>query len=175
MNRHTLLYICACVTFLALTCCKGRTVYNHYEHTPIAGWEKNDTLSFRIGPVAATGEYVEEIGLRISADYPFTGLNLIVEQTLTECGKKPIMQEDRRTERSDTLTCSLIDQQGRAKGRGISHYQYLFHLTTLKINEGDMLYVAIRHDMKREILPGIADIGVKLSSVNPPARRTLLH
>ncbi len=171
MNRHTLLYICACVVALALTACEDGTVYNHYEHTPIAGWEKNDTLSFCIGPFAATGDYTEEIGLRISADYPFTGLNLIAEQTLVASEKITMVQEDRRTERRDTLTCSLIDQRGRAKGRGISHYQYLFHLTTLKINEGDMLYVAIRHDMKREILPGIADIGVKLSAAKSPKSR----
>ena len=125
----------------------------------------------------AGGDYIEEVGLRISSDYPFTGLNLIVEQTVASGEKNRTLVErtDLVQERSDTLSCNLVDQQGRAKGRGISHYQYLFHLTTLEINEGDMLYVAIRHDMKREILPGIADIGVKLSSVNPPARRTLLH
>ena len=96
---------------------------------------------------------MEEIGLRINSAYPFMSLNLIVEQTVypsheTHC---------------DTLRCSLIDKQGNAKGRGISHYQYLFHLTTLKLNKGERLYVAIRHDMKREILPGISDIGIRLT------------
>ena len=171
MNRNSLLLTGACVMTLLLTACKWQTVYNHYEHTPIAGWEKNDTLTFCIGPLKAGGEYIEEVGLRISSDYPFTGLNLIVEQTVTsgEKNRALVERDDQVQERSDTLTCSLVDQQGRAKGRGISHYQYLFHLTTLKINEGDMLYVAIRHDMKREILPGIADIGVKLTAATPLA------
>ena len=141
------------LSFLSLTACDRKTVYNHYEHTPIAGWEKNDTLTFSIGPLKDGGQYVEEVGVRISGDYPFTGLNLIVEQMLLPS----------RESRSDTLCCSLIDEKGNAKGRGISHYQYLFHLTTLKVEQDERLRIAIRHDMKREILPGIADIGIKLS------------
>lgn len=153
-SKYTLLYIVTGVLLTAvLTACEWNTVYNHYEHTPIAGWEKNDTLNFIVGPLKDGGDYVEEVGVRISGDYPFTGLNLIVEQLLLPSHEK----------RSDTLCCSLIDEQGNAKGRGISHYQYLFHLTTLKVEPDGQLHIAIRHDMKREILPGIADIGIKLS------------
>ena len=136
-----------------LSACNRRTVFNHYEHTPVAGWEKNDTLSFYIGPMAEQGQYMEEIGLRISESYPFMGLHLIVEQTAYPS----------RETRSDTLKCNLIDEKGNAKGRGISHYQYIFHLTTLKLEQDERLHVAIRHDMKREILPGITDIGVRLT------------
>ena len=138
---------------LSLAACNKHTVYNHYEHTPIAGWEKNDTLSFTIGPMAKAGEYVEEVGLRISGDYPFMGLNLVVEQTVLPANEK----------KTETLTCSLVDEHGNAKGRGVSHYQYVFHLTTLKLNENDILHIALRHDMKREILPGISDIGIRLT------------
>jgi len=168
MNRHTLLYyIGAAVVVLLLTACKKQTVYNHYEHTPVAGWEKNDTLTFRIGPLKNSDEYIEEVGLRINGNYPFTGLDLIVEQKLLSTNKvaddiDPAFAAFSPS-RSDTLTCSLIDNRGHAKGRGISHYQYLFHLTNLNMKKGDMLYVAIRHDMKREILPGISDIGIRLS------------
>ena len=63
----------------------------------------------------------------------------------------------------DTLTCQLIDDSGNATGYGINHYQYLFPLTTLKLDKGESVRVAIRHCMKREILPGILDVGVKLS------------
>ena len=143
---------CACVCWLAVAC-QQSTVYNHYEHTPLAGWERNDTLIFHVGPIRYDDHYREEIGLRISGDYPFMGLNLVVEQRVIPSGDT----------RRDTLCCNLIDLQGNAKGRGISHYQYLFHLTTLPLHKDDQLYIAIRHDMKREILPGIADVGIKLS------------
>lgn len=137
---------------IALTACNRRTVYHHYEHTPVSGWEKNDTLVFYTDPMQDDGHYIEEIGLRINGSYPFMGLNLIIEQTVYPS----------KDTRSDTLNCTLIDEQGYPKGRGISHYQNLFHLTTLKLNRGESLHIAIRHDMKREILPGISDIGIRL-------------
>ena len=137
--------------------CDRQTVYNHYEHTPVAGWEKNDTLSFLTDALPRDGRYIEEVGLRINGNYPFMGLSLIVEQSVLPSGAT----------RSDTLNCQLIDQQGRALGRGVSHYQYLFHLTTLPLRRGQRLHVAIRHDMKREILPGISDVGLRLSPAEP--------
>ncbi len=153
MTRHTLfIYIVACLGMVCIAC-QQKTVYNHYEHTPLSGWERNDTLTYAVGPIREDGQYREEIGLRISGDYPFMGLNLVVEQRVIPSGDT----------RRDTLSCTVIDNQGNAKGRGISHYQYLFHLTTLSLHKDDHLYIAIRHDMKREILPGISDIGVKLS------------
>ena len=142
---------------LLLTACHQRTVYHHYEHTPVAGWEKNDTMTFLIGPMEADGYYSEEVGLRINGAYPFMGLQLVVQQTVLPS----------RTVRLDTLVCSLINEQGNPLGSGISHYQYLFPLTTLHLSKGDQLHVAVRHDMKREILPGVADIGVRLSAQLP--------
>ena len=149
-------YSCSVITLLmvlTLTACKRQTVYNHYEHTPLSGWEKNDTLVFDVPAMTQDGRYVEEVGLRINGDYPFTGLSLIVKQTV-----HPSMET-----KSDTLNCKLIDQQGVAKGRGVSHYQYLFHLTTLELKKDDRLHIDIRHNMKREILPGISDIGICLT------------
>jgi len=153
MSKYTLLYLymVACVAVL-LTACDRRTVYDHYEHTPLNGWEKNDTLVFETDPIEHTGRYMEEIGIRINGDYPFMGLNLVVEQMV-------LPSEEAHTK---SLTCQLVDERGNAKGRGVSHYQYMFHLTTLRLNRGDRLRVAVRHDMKREILPGISDIGIRL-------------
>ena len=152
-SKHTLLYIVAIALFcVVLTACNQKTVYYHYEHTPLTGWDKNDTLSFAIGPVSASGRYLEEIGLRISGEYPFTGLNLIVEQK----------NSSKQIVRIDTLACNLVNGQGNMEGRGVSQYQYLFPLSVLDLQEGEQLFVAVRHDMKRDILPGISDIGLRL-------------
>ena len=56
-----------------------------------------------------------------------------------------------------------INQHGENKGQGISYYQYNFPINIYKINRGDSIHIAIRHDMKREILPGVSDIGVKIT------------
>ena len=34
-----------------------------------------------------------------------------------------------------------------------------------QMHQGDSIHVAIRHDMKREILPGVSDIGIKISKI----------
>lgn len=133
--------------------CHRKTVYDHYVHTPISGWERNDTLFLDVSPIASSGNYAETLGLRINGTYPFMGLTLIIEQT----------SFPQYITRKDTLNCQLIDENGTVKGQGVSYYQYTFPLTDLQLHEGDSLHIAIRHDMKREILPGIADIGIQLS------------
>jgi gliding motility-associated lipoprotein GldH len=152
-SKYTLLYIGALVLFsVFLTACKENTVYYHYEQTSLAGWEKNDTLTFAVGPLSASGSYKEEIGLRISGAYPFMSLNLIIEQ---RNASKQVID-------IDTLVCNLINRQGNAEGQGVSQFQYIFPLKTMDLQEGEQLFVSVRHDMKRDILPGVADIGLRL-------------
>jgi gliding motility-associated lipoprotein GldH len=136
--------------------CNRKAIYSHYEHTPLAGWEKNDTLIFGISPVKEDGIYHEEVGLRINDLYPFMSLNLVVEQMNVTQGT--LLQRD-------TLNCSLVERDGRVKGRGVSFYQYNFHLNDLNLVVGDSFAVYIRHNMKREILPGIADVGIQLTKM----------
>ena len=137
---------------LILVSCDRKTIYSHYEHTQLSGWEKNDTLIFNISPVDEGGIYHEEVGLRINDLYPFMSLNLVIDHLNLTQG----------TVKRDTLNCSLIERDGRVKGKGVSFYQYNFHLNDLDLRAGDSLSINIRHNMKREILPGIADVGIKL-------------
>ena len=106
-----------------------------------------------IPPVTQEGNYTEEIGVRINGDYPFRKLSLIIEQTKTNTLER----------RKDTLNCELIDKNGHPSGQGISQYQYTFNLATLHLLKDDSLRITIRHDMKREMLPGVTDIGVHIS------------
>ena len=119
----------------------------------MTGWEKNDTLTFSV-KVKERAVVKRDVELRISGEYPFQRLNLIIDQTTYPTG----------ISRRDTLNCDLIDPQGNIRGRGLSLYQYRFHMTDISLNEGDSLCVSIRHNMKRETLPGIADIGLRLTA-----------
>jgi gliding motility-associated lipoprotein GldH len=64
--------------------------------------------------------------------------------------------------RCDTVKCQLVDKNGRILGHGITQYQYSFPLGSLQLSEGDSLYVVMYHGMKREVLPGITDVGFQL-------------
>lgn len=152
-SKYTLLYYIGLIVSFVCSSCDSKTVYNHYQHVSIAGWEKNDALSYEIAPMEHDGTFQETIGLRISNDFPFTGLTLIVEQTVY-----PSLESQ-----NDTLTCELIDKKGNATGRGATLYQYHFPIDAMTLHKGDSLSIRIRHDMKREILPGVADIGITLT------------
>ena len=148
-------------TLAFLSACNDGIVYDQYAHTPVAGWEKNDTLSFEVPPLLAGGYYQEQVGLRITGAYPFMGLTIIVQQTIYPNKAK----KKEKIEKVDTIQCDLIDRNGITKGQGISYYQYNFPVNIYRLNANDSVHVAIRHDMKREILPGISDIGFKIQQI----------
>ncbi len=143
----------AAMTVLLTAACDRKTVYDRYIHTPQNGWEKNDTIVFAIDSLAQSGEYMEEIGVRTSTLYPFQSLVLVVQQTVRPSG---IVLDT-------MLNCKLTDGNGQSQGAGISYRQFSFPLKTVRMEAGDTLRVAVRHNMKREILPGVSDIGLKIT------------
>lgn len=134
--------------------CKPQTVvYHHYEHAATTGWEKDDTLFFKIPPSEVGGVFAEDVELRTNNDYPFMGISLIVKQVIF-----PSM-----VSRADTIFCTLAEEDGTITGKGINYYQHRFPLKDISLNEGDSVVISIRHNMIRETLPGIIDVGIRLS------------
>ena len=156
-GKYTLLYLYISVlATCVLSACEQRTIFSQYRHTPSSGWEKNAPVTLSTNVIKEDGTYAEEIGVCINGEYPFKALTLIIEQT-----RYPAFETW-----SDTLECQLIDEAGNATGQGVSQYQYVFPLKTLRLHQGDSLDIAIRHDMKREILPGIVNVGLRISSLH---------
>ncbi len=156
MRRRTLhrnsLFALLMMVALALAGCNRSTVYHHYEPVPVDGWTRNDTLHFHVTPAKDDAVLHEEVELRINSEYPFLGLCLVVEQTTFPSNVR----------RVDTLNCSLIDKGGSPKGKGVNYFQNRFLLTDLSVSEGDSVEIAVHHNMKREILPGVVDLGIRL-------------
>lgn len=154
--RYALLPILVLSTIvLALAACRGSVVYDTYAHTQLVGWDKSDTLCFNVPPLLQGGLYRQEVGLRVNSSFPFTGITLVVDQTV-EPGHRLY---------SDTLRCRLTDNRGNTLGQGVSYYQFDFPVSDLHLETGDSLHVCVRHIMKREILPGVADVGIRLSHI----------
>lgn len=152
MNNSKCIALLAAMLLLVLSACNRKLVYDRYLSTPISGWEKNDTLSYNIRPVSGTDTYDMWLGLRTSEAYPFTAITLIVEQHIYP--KDTIV--------NDTVNCKLTDRHGNASGTGVNFHQYRFPVTELQLQDGDSIHIRVRHDMKREILPGISDVGISL-------------
>lgn len=141
---------------LGMASCDRQTVYHHYEHVADQGWEKTDTVKFEIGPIKETGTYGETLEFRTHGLFPFLGIHITVEQTIKPRG---IMLRH-------SQMCELMNQDGSQKGSGISFYQSPFPLDDIELQQGDTLCVSVFHNMKREILPGISNIGIRLSGAH---------
>lgn len=137
---------------VAMFSCDNNVVYHSYRHTIITGWEKNDTLSYSVPPLREPGRYRQSVGLRINNTYPFTSITLVVKQDIFP-GKRS---------KTDTIKCQFSDAKGYRTGHGVNYYQYDFPLKDIDLRRGDSLQISIQHAMKREMLPGISDVGIKI-------------
>ena len=143
---------------LLLSACQGDVVYSHYEQMPPAGWEKSEAVSFSMPRSKEQGTFSPSLGLCINSDFPFQSITVVVERQLITHGPSRPMPTER-----DTVCCRLYDANGHPTGSGISQYQYVFPLRDISISSGDSLAVSISHDMRRQILHGIVNIGLTLT------------
>ena len=141
---------------LAVAGCDRKTIYHHYEPTSLSGWEKDDTLFFSMKPATQAVILHRVIELRTDDSYPFRNLSLIVEQTTFPS----------QLIRRDTLDCQLMTPDGIVLGWGVTLHQYRFRLPDISLTEGDSLCLSIHHNMRRETLPGIADVGIRMTAAD---------
>lgn len=137
--------------------CQHRTVYDQFQHTQLAGWDKAEQLHFAVPRQSEAGKFVLELQLRTNLTYPFQQLSLVVEQKVWP-EKRTVV---------DTLHCTLADKKGKRTGNGVGLLQHSFHVREIKLQKGDSIQVTVSHNMQREILPGISDVGVKLVRIAP--------
>ena len=149
-------FFAACLLFS----CSDRPVYDEYQHVPAEGWERGDSRLFAVSPVAEGGLFDVAISLRTTAAYPFMSLALVVETEIVDTNA--LGAADSRT-KADTLRCPITDVWGRSKGQGVSLHQFNFPAWPVNLRAGDSLCVRVRHCMRRNLLPGVCDLGVCLT------------
>ena len=137
-------------------CDSGDAAYE-YLPTPVEGWEQSDTLRFHADTVRSGGEYELTLGVRSSqaVPYPFQTLWLVVRQQWHSPERL----------RTDTVECRLATAGGDDTGHGVSLSQHVFPIATLQVPEGASADITVTHFMRRELLPGIADVGVRLRKI----------
>lgn len=153
MRNKLLLTILTLTVAAFFASCNNKAVYSHYEHVPQEGWERIDTLFFEVPPVKEAGIYQEEIGIRTDIGFPFQSLALNVAQDVLPQG------EHFQT----TKNCVLYDETGMERGSGISRFQTVVYLTDVKLNAGESIRICITHNMRREMMTGVSDIGIILT------------
>lgn len=155
---HTLYILALMVLAISVSSCDDSRIYDDYESIAQEGWERNEVLKFNVPKMQQAGNYQQWVQLRAIQKYPFQTVTLIVEQTVYP--KKQFFR--------DTVECHIINEGGRLEGKnGISSTEVVAPLRSVQLNEGDSLAISIRHNMRRELLPGISDVGIRIDTTHP--------
>ena len=144
-----LLAVMAYITTLA---CHDSRIYHSFKNININGWEHNDTITFGI-PCHETGDYEINITMRANRDFAYLNVSLATDYTVfpKKTGKKRV------------VSCTIMNKEGSMHGKeGISLNEVRYRLDEIHLNTKDSLVVKIHHCMRRESLPGIANIGIEL-------------
>lgn len=154
VNKKIRFVIVSLIVLLGLMACDDKAVYHHYKPTLLAGWGKTDTLTFNIPPLEATASYQFSVGIRTVVTFPYQSIWLVVRQYLNQY----------KFSRIDTIECKLANSKGDVTGQGIINYLHTFPLYTQTLYKGQTGKIRIYHIMRREELPGISQIGIKISN-----------
>ena len=136
------------------TGCSRLPIYSHFELIPSDGWEQDDTLRFRV-PVKDAGSYDVQMHLRATSLYPYTQLMLNVGITTRHL---PL------TTHLLPFTIDITDDEGNRLGEGLSIRQYNLGLPSANLRKNDTLVVTVAHNMHRNPLPGINDVGITVTA-----------
>ena len=122
------------LSLLLVACNRHHVAKFSYRSTPVDGWESADTLIFPIDSLPADGRYALSIEARFLSQARY----------------------------ADTIYCSLTDHEGDVSGKGVSVYQYSFPVDTFQLHRGARGTITIHHIMRRNLLPGVSDVGIRL-------------
>ena len=141
---------------LLVGCGQRRVEEFRFCSTPVDGWENSDSLVFPINTIRQDGDYCLSIGVRTSAanSYPFRTLVLSITTRIRGAEVE-----------HDTAYCDLTDADGDLNGQGVSLYQYVFPVSVLHFRKGQSGTVLIHHIMRRRLLSGVANIGIRIERV----------
>lgn len=134
------------------TACDKKLVFAAYQQADARGWEKNDAFDFQTDTLKESATYAMTLGLRVNDKYPFQNLHVVIDQTAMPS----------RQMVTDTVTCHVADRRGRPLGHGVALYQFDIPVRKRFYLAHSTVRFRVRHNMKREILPGVADIGITL-------------
>lgn len=158
MNRYRFSSALLLLLSIATVACRPRPAAYQYCTTPVEGWEPGDTLRYHIDTLRRSGRYQMSFGLRTSTltAYPFQSLWVVVRQDWS----------NPKFSRTDTVEFKLTDDHGNTTGHGISFYQFTQNQQAYTLPAGASADIRIHHIMRREMIPGISALGVKLTPIN---------
>jgi gliding motility-associated lipoprotein GldH len=133
--------------------CSEEELFSEFHSFPDSEWEQQDIIRFQVPVQDTISRYEVFLEIRNNNDYPFRNIWMFIDY-----------QNPQGDVRHDTLHAELADIYGKWYGKGISLYTYTFpySLNTQYPDTGTYVYT-IRQGMRKNPLPGISDIGLRVS------------
>lgn len=145
------------VAVCLLSACHTNTQYHVYQ--PVLGeegWQKADTVAFDLPPEVPAGTYQLEVGIRHTGAYPYRDIWLSVTQ----------VDGDSLPSHTDTLHIYLADEKGQWQHEGavggLFQATYVWDKPVVWGTDSLGRSFRIAHLMRKNPLPGISDVGVRL-------------
>lgn len=131
---------------LVITSCNREGEITCYEDIEDPeGWYEKDTIYLRPDSVSIAGTYRCDISIRTTATYPYRNFSVIAQVKGTQ---------ERRTLHFD------IERSGAP------YNEQQATLGQLTLSRGDSIVVAVKQNMRRETMPGVAAVGVRLTKID---------
>lgn len=133
-----------------------------FSHVAPSGWDSEDTLTMTADTLRRGGTYAVILCLRLTTTpptYPYTDITLAVTGHYAA-------QHHRTVTTTDTLHLTLTSERGDMQGRGTSLFQFDVPFDTLRLVPGCAPTFTISHLMRRDPLPGISDVGLRLVAID---------
>lgn len=143
-----------------LMACQRPTIKEVHAYLPVvsdSGWAKKDTLCFDLPDELQPGRYRLEIELRNTDEYPFRDIWLSISENL----------KDSLREETSYLHGHLADETGRwmngKRAGGFFPVTFVLDKPLWIRRVSTQLRIRLTHLMQRNPLPGITDVGIRLT------------
>ena len=144
------------IVCLILASCTNGTLVHQYETVDNDGWVRADTIYFDLPAATETGDYGLSVAMRYANSFPYEGIWIIAEGKM----KKPT------THWRDTLYFRMADNEGIPMGHGVVVMQNDTLVRTMHMQKGQNGSLRIWHIMRREVMPSVREVGIKVKRVN---------
>jgi gliding motility-associated lipoprotein GldH len=150
---HFLFFFSFC---LLLNSCDNNRVFESYAPVPQEGWHKDSLLNYTLSIKDTSLNHNLYFNIRNSIDYSYSNIWLFVSITPPQ-----------GTTYTDTIEFSLASQSGKWFGKGHGKFrdnQLEYRKNIFFPTAGDFKF-EIQHGMRKELLTGINDVGIRVEQV----------
>jgi len=134
-----------------MAACGGNAILDEFKPVPNQLWNYNFTPSFKVNVKDRDQTYSLKVNLRLTADYRYANLFLLVHQT---------NPDSKQT--SKRIELKVADKDGRWLGKGLGNlysYQIAYH-TDYHFPDTGSYQFTIEQNMRDSPLKGVSDVGI---------------